>query len=62
MGKPAISYASRPDATPQAELSALASVYRYVLCCRAKKETAPADRPDAGKEIDERSGKVIIPK
>jgi hypothetical protein len=28
---PGITYAVRPDATAQAELSALANVYRYVL-------------------------------
>lgn len=35
-----VAYAPRPDATPAAELSALAGVYRFVLDCRAKKEAA----------------------
>ncbi len=56
-----ISYAPRPDATPKGELNALAAVYRFILDCHAKKETAPESRPDAGKEINERSGKAIIP-
>jgi hypothetical protein len=47
MNAPAhIRYAQRPDATPEAELSALAAVYRFVLDCRAKKEAAPESRPD----------------
>jgi hypothetical protein len=45
-------YAPRPDATPTAELSALANVYRYVIDSHAKKEAAeattePDDRTDA---------------
>ena len=49
MNAPAhIRYAQRPDATPEAELSALAAVYRFVLDCRAKKEaaTSPVNRPN----------------
>jgi hypothetical protein len=46
-----IHYTQRPDATPEAELGALASVYRFVLDCHAKKEAAPESRPDAAKEI-----------
>ena len=45
-----INYAPRPDATPEAELSALASVYRFVLDARAKKEAAPESRPKDEKE------------
>lgn len=54
MSNPAISYAPRPDATPEAETSALASVYRYIILdCRAKKEAAPESRPeDARKDQD----------
>src|SRR5215208_1889004 len=41
MNDPAyIRYAQRQDATPKAELDALASAYRFVLDCRAKKEAA----------------------
>jgi hypothetical protein len=35
-----IIYIPRPDATQEAELNALASVYRFVLNCRAKKNAA----------------------
>lgn len=48
---PRITYATRPDATPEAELSAVANVFRFVLDCHAKKEAAPESRPDAAKEI-----------
>jgi hypothetical protein len=45
---PGITYAPRPDATPEAELDALAAVYRFILDCRAKKIAAePNDRNDA---------------
>ena len=40
----------------------LANVYRFVLNCHAQKEAAPESRPGAGKEINELSGKSIIPK
>ena len=42
-----ITYAPRPDATPEAEVSALANVLRYALDCHANKEAAPRQsRPD----------------
>lgn len=62
MPEPLISYAPRTDAKPDAELSALAGVYRLILDSRATKEGSRPGAPDAGKEIDERSGKVSIPK
>lgn len=40
---PRITYTPRPDATPEAELSALASIYRFVLDCHAKKIAAEPD-------------------
>ncbi len=46
MNRSAIAYTPRPDASPETEISALASVYRFVLDCRAKKEAAPESRPD----------------
>jgi hypothetical protein len=48
-----IRYARRPDATPKAELSALAACYRLILDC-AEKKAAPASGPeDARKEKDQ---------
>jgi hypothetical protein len=42
-----ITYTSRPDATPEAELAVLANVYRFILDRRAKKMAAePAPEPD----------------
>ena len=47
MNSPRFTYTSRPDATPEAELSALAAVYRFILDCHAKKMAAePAPEPD----------------
>ncbi len=40
MSSPRVIYSPRPDATPEAEVSALAGVYRFILeeSCYAKKE------------------------
>jgi hypothetical protein len=37
---PRITYVPRPDATQEAELNALASVYRFILDSSAKKNAA----------------------
>jgi hypothetical protein len=37
-----ISYTPRPNATQEGELNALASVYRFILGCRAKIDAAGA--------------------
>ena len=59
---PGIVYSQRPDALPEAELSALAAVYRFVLDCRAKKEAAPESRPeDPERRSDEIRAKSSIP-
>jgi hypothetical protein len=48
MNSSRIIYRSRPDATPEAELNALATVYRFILDCHAKKIAAePAPKPDS---------------
>jgi hypothetical protein len=43
MSRPTASYAQRLDNTPEAELSALACVYRFILDCHAKKNAASVD-------------------
>jgi hypothetical protein len=43
---PGIAYAQRPDALPDAELSTLAAIYRFVLDCHAKKEATRPGSPD----------------
>jgi hypothetical protein len=49
-----VSYAPRPDATAEAEISALANVYRFVLDCRAKKEaTRPGSPNDAERDLSD---------
>lgn len=45
-----ITYSRRQDASQEAEFSSLASVYRFVLDCHAKKEAAPESRPNDAKE------------
>ena len=57
-----ISYTPRPDATQEAELNALASVYKFVLDRRAMKEAAPESRPDdPERRSDEIRAKRSIP-
>jgi hypothetical protein len=47
VGEPLITYAPRLDTTPEAEVSALAAVYKFVINCHVQKkggpETAPID-------------------
>jgi hypothetical protein len=43
MGDSRIIYIPRPDATPEAELDALAAAYRCILDCHAKKKAAESD-------------------
>jgi hypothetical protein len=43
MDNPHIIYISRPDATPEAELDALATCYRYVLFDSQAKRGGPHD-------------------
>ncbi len=50
MGSCRITYAHRLEAPPEAEISALASVYEFVLACHAKKEAVPDRRPNDEKE------------
>lgn len=53
MSNTRIACSPRPDATPEAELSALANVYKFVLDCRAKKKGArPGTPEDARKDKD----------
>ena len=58
MSSPRITYTPHPDATPEAELEALANIYRFVLDCHAKEEGDPTtsgpdeltQRPERGDE------------
>jgi hypothetical protein len=46
---PRIVYAPRPDVTPEGELNALATVYRFILDCHAEKKATRPGRPDSAK-------------
>jgi len=48
MGSPRITYVARPNATPETELSALATVYRFILSKSnaSQKAVEPAPRLD----------------
>jgi len=58
-----VSYAPRPDATQEAELDVLASVYRFILDCRAKENAAgvtSTNGADAMKgSVDDRAKPII---
>jgi len=52
-----ISYVPRPDATPEAELKALAAVYRFILVdCHAKKMAAESAPEPDGHDGTKRQG------
>jgi hypothetical protein len=51
---PRITYVPRPDATQEAELNALASVYRFILDSSAKKNAAGVTSTN-GDDANERS-------
>ena len=65
MSNPRITYAPRADATQEAELDALTSVYRFILDCRAKKNAAGMTSTNGGdaKErfLDDSSAETSIP-
>jgi hypothetical protein len=60
MTSPRITYAPRPDATPEGELKALASIYRFVLNS-AHKNAAGRTTTNGGDE-KERSRNVSLAK
>jgi hypothetical protein len=55
MGSPCITYVARPNATPEAELSALATVYRFILSkSNASQEAGePAPKLDGHDDMKE---------
>jgi hypothetical protein len=46
MSRTRIAYSQHPDVTPEAEVSALAAIYELCIDSHARKEAAPASRPD----------------
>ena len=56
MSNPAVSYTQRPDATPEAEISALAACYRIILESQSKRDRhLDKDGPNDGTTTKERS-------
>ena len=55
MGSPRITYVARPNATPETELSALATVYKFVLSKSnaSQKAVEPAPEPDSHDDAKE---------
>jgi hypothetical protein len=45
-----ITYLPHSDTTPEGELNALANVYRFILECQARKNTAGVSSTDDAKE------------
>jgi hypothetical protein len=48
VAKPSISYAPRPDPTPESEISALVAVYRLCLSSHASKNAAGETSTNGG--------------
>jgi hypothetical protein len=59
MGSDLVVYAPRPDATPETELSAVVSAYRFILDSAQKKGARPG-APDDGTESKEDSADAPI--
>jgi hypothetical protein len=65
MDSPCITYTLRPDATPEAELDALAACYRYVLFSSQERRGGPHDLTNntttehLGKRTTERTEKEM---
>ena len=60
---PRLVYTPRQDATPEGELNALASVYRFIFDSYAKKKATRTGGPDdAERSPNEIRAKDIIPK
>ena len=59
MGDVQLTYTPRPDATPEAELSALAAVYKLVL--ESKKAAEPAPEPDGRDDYEKLANKERRP-
>jgi hypothetical protein len=60
MGSPRITYVARPNATPETELSALATVYKFVLSKSnaSQKAVEPAPEPDGRDDAKSSEGMV----
>ena len=59
MSEARIVYHPRADTTPEGEVAALASVYRFLLDCHAKKKGGPATTPDNDTKTIEDSADAV---
>jgi len=61
--KASVAYTPRADATAEAEVDALAAVYRFVLDCRAKKNPAadPSERGEDGTKPNSHDSHDVLP-
>ena len=57
MSEPRIAYTVHPDAKPEAEVFALAAIYKFALGCHANKVAVPESHPD-----DARKGQDALTK
>jgi hypothetical protein len=57
-----VTHPSSASSTVEQARDVRAHCWAFIFDCYAKKEVARAGDPNAGKEINERSGKAIIPK
>ena len=64
MSSPRTTVKATPGITEEQARNVRAHCWAFIFDCHAKtkKEVAGAGDPNAGKEINERSGKAIIPK
>ena len=62
MNSARMTYFQRPEATPEAEVSALANVYRFVLDRYTKKEATRPGSPEDAKGSKHDRARDIIPK
>jgi hypothetical protein len=61
MSNPRIIYTPRPGATPEGEVAALVSIYRFILFeSSARKKAARPGGPDDGTEFKEDSADALI--
>lgn len=66
MPNPTVSYVPRPGTTPQAEISALAGIYKLVIDCRANRNAAGVTSTNGGdakegRSLNDSSAKTRIP-
>lgn len=62
MSRVRVTHVTRPGITSEQARDARARTWAFVFNCHAKRMATRPGGHDAGKEINERSGKPIVPK